>query len=964
MEENNEAQKTVPTLSEENDQLQKDLSDNAIIVSVNSSRLSTGVETTAYQLSLEMENYKNDFVDVSNKITSIVETSFEGKKSNLVRKILKDAIIIILILLGIFNGLILYLLFYRQLHLIDNSVMIISIFSMLSFSALLVYNITNNVKESIDEYENNVVKATKIYLSRFVDKNSPTMSNHKGKLASLTKFFTLLTVSTIDAASVVSNKVASFMDLQKKLSEFEVFKEELKYSLSRYLLLSPEVSREINAFQSTARSRNKWVEQAAIILSKNIRIADKIPTPKIFQLIFYESNDENLKNIYWNKMNRAEMEIFLEILSERVLAKDARTYNDKMLIRKVMYNVKDDFSLHQVTSAFYIFQEKFKSDNQHFMRTLEFAGKRLSEPPIDYYVVNLQETEKFDFDAVSLKVGIKAQTLSLLFKSFKFPERKIRFSDIENKIEFSTDVTDSLFETNRVPLNLYKEEVMNIILNLDRFDPEEIFERLNAASNFVAIAEKVKGFLLEIKIPIALDFVRSSILIPKNAENKGIFMEDKLDFFKDVFLKLIDWSGLQVTENLGKNSSDKISEILVVIFVNRNHDSDYTLFNKKASSDWVLTKALYLFSQKSSGILEQEIGNTIIEALEVALSSETEKVLTEDSFFLEFRRSLSEGHLPSYPALVSTIFTNNLSRLEKDAISDHELKEMKVLINNLLDESLSPDRIRNFILGRAIQAYMITVPSSADKPAIFAELDKREQLLTLAKSMSAINSEPNYLQLVNYKKGSGMGTRIGLIPYEMSFERFSDLFDDLLTNYFKNTPYPIFLTKISMSETSSQILVRRNESEGIFDVIKGLIKEYYPERKQLALYGSTMGSDVSTTARDLVIYNLNSKKSNISILLDPTHLAAAKNVMANFDIEELTKILFKEFKVESTLDFCRLIHDNTKLDGRRPTIEKLMKIMQNTLNLNGEEYQFQSLSKEIVSMATKVSEYIIRTSSK
>lgn len=924
-----------------------------------SSQIQGNAEIIAYSINAEMESLKEDFSVVSNKIVEKFEEGLAGKAESVLKNIKKDLLKKAAIIIFFVVGIISYFVFYFLLHLIDRLGLTLVIASVLLLTLLIIPEVSKTMRVFLRNYEEQITSFARDILSPYIEKNTPSSKAQGNKIKGIIKFLTTLSKSTIEAASVVSTKVAALLDLQKKIAEINAFKKEYKYALERYSLSS----NDIDDFITASLSKREWITQLSQHISKILFPENSTSATTVLEIMYYDSFDENFKDVLLKSLEETDREFFARLVFKHLSSNETLDNTDLELLTKIFHKPPDSFSLSKVTTLFYQLRERFKAEKNYLLRAIKFLGKELEDNFLQFYRIECKSTEcdDFDFEVLAKELKVDPSSIRIVYYSFKNPEKGKALFKQTPKQRISNDIAQALMDGGKVPQNIKIGEVKIVVEGLVELDPDKISLQIKDIADIFALVEKIDLFASGIGLKTDLATCKEYILkdyskIILNARSsqgdQGHIMN-----LANIIKRLLNLDSISQIANTNEIGG-QLPKVLAVIFENMNHDVDYTLFNKEAQKDWILTKALYLFSQKSAEKLESELGNTLFDSISESMNPEKEISLMNDNIFLKFQQALSNGIFPSYPALVSGIFNNYLQRLDEDGISEKELEDVKILINNILNQSLSEDKIRNLLIGRAIQAYMITVPSSSSKPAILEELDKTDKLKKIANEFAESENDERYLQLTNFTKGSGLGTRIGIISPDLLFENFTRLFDKFLQELFKMNPYPIFVTKISMSETSSQILVKRGSTDGIFEVVKNLVTKYYSEREQLALYESTVAQNEELTARELIIRILESEESDIALLIEPKKLASAKNLILDLDTRKITDNLLNAFQVKSVGELCLKLYDEVNVNNKESVEAKIRKVMIDNLKEGNKGNSMLSLSRDIVSIALKVAEVI------
>lgn len=151
-----------------------------------------------------------------------------------------------------------------------------------------------------------------------------------------------------------------------------------------------------------------------------------------------------------------------------------------------------------------------------------------------------------------------------------------------------------------------------------------------------------------------------------------------------------------------------------------------------------------------------------------------------DEHYEDFQFQLTQGYLfTSRRNLIS----HRLETIRQEIREEHqEIRELKESVAGVLESRLDFDAIDDLLLSNALAAYIVTVPTTMKDPIMdFLGSEELRSIKLDSEQASGDTGSRSLVILDRNPGGSGRGTRVGLVPQGVTFEKFSDLFDKALS---------------------------------------------------------------------------------------------------------------------------------------------------------------------------------------
>jgi hypothetical protein len=417
----------------------------------------------------------------------------------------------------------------------------------------------------------------------------------------------------------------------------------------------------------------------------------------------------------------------------------------------------------------------------HFIRALSSHNVILSES--DRYEFNcwLQDDPTYAALAghLSQKTGVHPRFLLLFLHDYLQNERESRevFLSLREDPQLTTELAGVLLTKGVLASphgNWGKESAdrSNLALLLqheEEFDPFRLQARFDSCYRLLEYSMGLAGFLGKHKLvdnSTVADFAKVVKLVSGKTEK----LLDQLGTIVISFLK----AGGPTTISQDPWLSAASAAILVLFLDSREDVMKIEACTNAASSDRS-RRILYSYIR-----VREEDGQAA--RPETPLLIIIEKVIDETyqsyEHLVAFSEELTSGYLyPKISLLLASRLTtiqNQVDKLGEDRKRLEEtLQTVGEAVREFLNTELSEDVILQSLNMQLVAGYMIT---SSSREAVFTDVVDNY----LQKACNQLEQQdPRYsnLLLLAKKTSGGKATRTGIVPFGMSFEEFSELFD-------------------------------------------------------------------------------------------------------------------------------------------------------------------------------------------
>ena len=436
---------------------------------------------------------------------------------------------------------------------------------------------------------------------------------------------------------------------------------------------------------------------------------------------------------------------------------------------------------------------------------------------------------------------------------------------------------------------------------------------------------------------IEIDFDEILKLRPINSSDN---IEDSLVKISDYMLK-IEYN----KRNLDQVMIRQLSTAAVDLFLYKRNDARFRAICEELYYMEFGSRVLYINLFQSEGKLEGKIA-TLYEA--VVRVGEIDSQDHQYNYFETFKLMLLDRKLPQSASSMIEVriesLRHDLKVAQENGLEKNIFQNYVVPISDLLNNKVNEQIVRDFLTTKALSAYLVTVPKNYRGIGFINEEYAKAIKSTaenLAKQEIDGKVDESYLTLLKLEKGSGKSTRVGLVPFGMTFEEFSRKFERLMNDSVlyanKNVksdsgkyPYPLpyYLVRVFPSEDALREIMRRADVEtSPFGIISEMVKEQVGLDESVQLLSLLQREGESSLALKQVIESIiDHPKSNLYTLSEEIIEGIFKEapIADVFKSSRVDKQLFKAYGVDKLSLLCIAITNQISLHGSI-TATKLLK---------------------------------------
>lgn len=302
-------------------------------------------------------------------------------------------------------------------------------------------------------------------------------------------------------------------------------------------------------------------------------------------------------------------------------------------------------------------------------------------------------------------------------------------------------------------------------------------------------------------------------------------------------------------------------------------------------------------------------------------------------YMADFKMGLADGYLyGSRKEMMRHKMDNVEEQLEKISEIKEELEEMEDSVRTVLNTEFDayPGFLEYAIQSHLIQAYIITTRSKG--PALTQILDSPIIHDAAKEVMGNLNLD-RFLIIGRPQKDLSLGshTRIGIVPFDTSFEEFSEKFQtiydlavekflkenstydksDFQLNIFRFLSSPATFKRIRFPENLSS--KQDSESDDPIRIIEKLIKERFSAHENLSIIMTFSTKESSIVAKDILTKAFDGKTLYSFIQKElPTLMPEYQNIEKIMKDPTFDAKIYQSFKLEKFSELASAIHNARK----------------------------------------------------
>lgn len=702
--------------------------------------------------------------------------------------------------------------------------------------------------------------------------------------------------------------------------------------------ISGTIEKIILSFVPTDFNKEKRKNELFEATSKEL-----VTSIEIIQIIYFEHEADTDKRLkYWKKIKNST-EILLKftkhLIDKKLLSIPTnyvehvprQTLNDYVISK---FKKLNNFTL---SNAEFELDEKFRlveEKKKYLLRMLAHNNltikKEVTREEFNH-LLPLNDNEEMLSDWLSSKIKIEKNILLLFYYEYTQDEKekdvldKIRENNqtrnlakilLENSIilkhEASNETTESEIDNLSLLLELGEE--------FDRRSTQTLFDKCNKIFDY---AKSVYGFLEKEKMIRKSKIEFSKVIELVNAQK----VQDNLPILKEIVLDCLNNNSI---EQFPKEWMTPISySVLVLLLV---EDKDVLQYDacEKSGTDKNAVKILY----QTQLIRETDARNA---KQATSLNDVVVRVINDDDL-------LDYTYAPHFQAeLKKRILHPNITQLvgkrmeevykiinEKQETFRSTFKKIKKQIDQFLESELDYDVVLKSLNLNLVNAYMITSPNSS--APIFGEIIPTYLPIAVA---DLAKQDSDYIHFLLHSEGteSGKGTRLGIVPINMSFNEFNKKFDvafkKAVKEYVKKDPrlneeeYISNLIRIMPSDEFFKIAIGGEKMEDTssedhpLNVIGTLIRKYYSPEKNLGLVASLQtGENATINMKNLLIDLVNTRSRIFNYVEDEVKpIIGETPIFESMNSKSFDRQLTQKFSLSHLSDLCSYVYSAQNKGG-------------------------------------------------
>jgi hypothetical protein len=298
--------------------------------------------------------------------------------------------------------------------------------------------------------------------------------------------------------------------------------------------------------------------------------------------------------------------------------------------------------------------------------------------------------------------------------------------------------------------------------------------------------------------------------------------------------------------------------------------------------------------------------------------------------------------------------TERITSWQKTVLKTDGEVEFRESIRDLFNEQINEDIVREFLTQQIVSAYIITDPNN--NPLIRLLEDQE----SLKKAQDHFSKEaPEFTNLIQTRKGSGKGTRIGLVPFGMPFEDFSERFDLVLRDAVKihnqrhmedhiPDPLPCYLLRIFPSEYGLREIMRGPEKEARpVELVRELMEQSIGSVNEIKLLSLVQSAKTGyegfkAVIRAVVDHHRSSVMTLVGESID-SFLNTSQELKQWFQDKKIDRDLLNLYSTNKLSELCIKVSKEASLNAVTADEffkSNLLKKMPKCQNLNRTELEF------------------------
>ncbi len=693
-------------------------------------------------------------------------------------------------------------------------------------------------------------------------------------------------------------------------------------------------------------------EETALIL--NFVYLERVGSPERIDIFYKILNDTKCRTFLALKMTG----LIGNISSDEIIRDNIVQFVEIFLFEQT------DFKLENFNQ--YVF-EKIHELEQFIFKLHELLHKfRFDENLIDLptvfseevktYSHPMNEFKKFILSRIQKRVsesvlpGLPDSTIEYLFKieSGNFV-RKDWENLVKNGGNFSEGLLRVLCKGNLIPSELcdkYHKESLELLSSLQEYNLPSLLDSFHTFYKFLTFQLSSCQKLEKLGFPIKNDPRRLAIEYSLSGKKSS---SDYLTSYAGIIENILDYNSINIEDAL-RNETKQFSLFLGVLLINYFAEIQYNIpreeriqINRNIVANENLTKKIFSFEKNVGASISSMSKDIILD------SFKSGEFVDEEQIYITFVQYLANsGIIPSYAGIL-----NERLSFSKMIVSEFNTKyekmdmQSKNILKKLLNLELRKDDIEIMIRGNAISAYILNVST---KGSAFDTLGRAnlEKFGAFLKSYSAAIGEPRLSpESFLFTESAGKSSRIGLVPPDMDFQVFTDLFGKAINVFGPNkVSSNLYLSRVDISGANfKKFALGPYDSEDYTELLRELIINNFTPLKKIELLSAIRAENFNEfSIRDLLKHKLRDPRKNMSDFISDESIQKLNKLgFGKEKIKQVGEDILKYYNASSVYDL--LANVKTK---------NLDNLLVNTAHSSQDKEALDIIAKEVSLMATLV----------
>lgn len=831
----------------------------------------------------------------------------------------------------------------KKSHLFENSAPILK---------LVYYDSTNQSKQVKQVWEELCAdpKLRSEFATLLISKGLlDTRSVNKSSVGPLSELF--LEMNEEYTLGKVNTIAVEFFD---KLARY---KADIVGDLGVYGLEIKDDLEQLMAFMPTS-SPNLWRDKVLDLAASLVKT-----DPTIVRLLVRETQGDHGRLDAWrNIIGLSELETeeaqladkhlivqLARILSEKRISKQFVDFKDDAFLKHLeltLSSFPDSFSLSKVEAELRLLETQILRVRRNIEATMSrYKLGFVDLAFFDEFVPHTIHSVEKDLVAIaSTNLDVGSKVFGMLYYSLVTPESADRmFVEMKGASKENSQlnlVANFMIAKKFVPATQFSQYLETLLQTQDSFDLNQfvqlyfLYERLYRASDALCSFLDEHGIRGASPKP---DLNR--ILELCHVDDKRTFENLLVTIAENLVTDQIE------THLLSPAEKKDLANVATTLSLKNQNDISYKQLCVTIAGHRLAPRILYEFAN----VDKIDPNPTLAKATARALNTNPEDQRHFAGFVSQMELGILHLRIGNLLEVQISEATEKIMSWQETIPKTGEEAEFKESIRDLFNEQINEDIIKEFLTQQIISAYIITDPNN-------------NPLIRLLEDQESLKESQDHLKLVNLvqtRKGSGKGTRIGLVPFDMPFEDFSGKFDLVLREAVKihnqrhlddhiPDPLPCYLLRIFPSEYGlREIMTESDKETRPIELVRELMERSIGSVNEIKLLSLVQSAKTGyegfkSVIRAVVDHHRSSIMSLVGESID-SFLNTSTELKQWFQDKDVDTNLLSLYSAHKLSELCIKISKEASLDAGTSSdffMSNLVKQMPKCENLNKSELEF------------------------